>query len=288
MLEIEALISSSLPWWEKVADFCGIAAGLAAVCAILVDVVPFISAERARRFKWGLAFVLIAGVFGQIAATHMVSNITYQITAFLNDKAQAANKLAGEANKLAGEANERAGKANERAAALEVTAQELKKENLEQRKQLAKYGILTGDRTINDVEREQLANDLRGERYSITIVKIDNREAGKYADAIVDALRKAHVKVRIERMPTTPELGVIVCDKGKRESNLVKIFNRAAILTTLSGKATNRPEVCDHEMTPPLASAEPFKWMSDALFGNGADDARGTVVLVGQKKPLIP
>lgn len=99
MLDIEALISSSLPWWEGAADLFGIVAGVSAVVAILVDVVPFVSAERAKSIKWGLAFVLIAGVFGQIAATHMVSNITHQITAFLNDKAQTANDRAQSAKK---------------------------------------------------------------------------------------------------------------------------------------------------------------------------------------------
>lgn len=324
MLEIEELIASSLPFWEMIVDVSGVIAGLAAVAAIVIDVPVFpLSAVARSRIKFTLAFVLIAGVTGQITATKRIMAITGEIIAFLNDRAQAANKLAGEANllarqaderagianKLAGEANERAGKAyqsaadanvragelneragkaDERAADLELKAENLRTDNIKLTAALNKLGIQVGDRGMNDDERAKLKRALNGSKYSITVVMIDDREARQYAVAIFEALQRAGVSVRKELIPSTSEIGVIVCDKTKRDVNLVRHLRTAGIITKLSGKRPNRPAVCDHPIAPVAqVSSGLIGGAMDALFGTTtSEEPRGTVILVGQKRPL--
>ena len=247
--------------------------------------------------------LVIASAGTQIVAQLKIAAASSQIVAFLDDKAGAANKRAGEANeragaanKLAGEANERASEANERAgkahvraAALEVAAEELKKENLVLTAQMRGIGIQIGDRGVNDKERAQLAEALKGKSYSVTVVMIDEREARQYALAISDALRKAGAKVRREQIPSTSETGVIVCDATKRGIALLSILRRVAIISKVPGKKETRPEVCDRMIVPPAAPSTGLQWVADGLFGTAnepAETARGTVILVGQKRRL--
>jgi hypothetical protein len=144
---------------------------------------------------------------------------------------------------------------------------------------------------MNDDERAKLKRSLNGEKYSITVVMIDDREARQYALAIFDALRKANVNVRKEQIPSTSETGVIVCAKTKREVSLVRILRTAGIITKLSGKAKNRPEACDRVITPSTPSSSGLQGVVDAFFGTStgapSDDRRGSVILVGQKRPLL-
>jgi hypothetical protein len=123
MVDIESLISWSLPFWDKVAIFSGIAAGVGALGAISIDIAGLVNSEALKaRLRFACAFLLVAGAGWQIAATAKITAVTGEIVAYLNDRAQTANwaaaeadRRAGEANKLAAEANERAGEANERA-----------------------------------------------------------------------------------------------------------------------------------------------------------------------------
>lgn len=288
---IASLISSGLPWWEGVSDFCGIVAGVVAVAAILVDVWPWIKSDRLRGgLKWSLAGILIVAVTGQIVAVRRVSAMSHEIAGYLNDKAQTAKKLAGEANKLAGEANARAGAAHERAAILEEKAAILTAENIKLAAELNNLGIQVGPREMNDSERAKLKDALKSKGYSITVVMIDNQEARKYALDIFSALQKTDAKVRKEQIQSTSETNVVVCAKGTQEVNLVRIFRSVGIRSSLSEKGAARPEVCDHVTTPQSGSSPgALQRVVDAFFGssNVPDEGRGTVVLVGQKKPLI-
>jgi len=245
MLEIEALISSSLPFWDLVALVAGIVAGISALIAIAIDIAGLVKSGSSKtKLRYVSAALLIVGVAGQLVATTRLSAISGQIVAFLNDRAQAANKAAGEANeragladeragaanerageanKLAAEANERAGRANERAALLELAAARLelvvaqeKRENLDREKKIVELKKLVDVRDITEDQRSAFARTIEGKRRTVTLILPDDQEARAFGDEVFALmLRKAGFVVKTDDLGgTSKHSGIIVCDNG--------------------------------------------------------------------------
>ena len=276
MLEIEALISSSLPFWDDVAIAASVIAGLAALLAISIDIAGLFDSEELKtKLRYVCAVLVVASATGQIVATSRITAVTGRIVAYLNDRAQLANKAAAEANERAGladeragaaneraaganeragaanqlaaEANERAGQAHERAASLELAAAKEKKENLEREKKVAELRSLVDVRDLSENQRTVFANSIEGRRRQITLILPDDQEARAFGDEKFAALlRRSGFVVKIDDLGgTSKHSGIIVCDNGGGEVNLSNALKKAKIQNRLfRPNMKDRPEFC--------------------------------------------
>lgn len=260
MLDIKSLISSSLPFWEGVADFCGVVAGLVAVAAILVDVLPWIRSEVLKNgLKLSLAFALIAGVFGQIAATKRMSGITHQITAFLNDKAESAKKVAAtlavEIELLKGKNLDLEIKLNEKndeidqlrldqqLSAERQTQTETRQEKSEKKIEVAE--ARTRPRQLEEYDLWLHVRKLSRVVPSVTIVRVGEPEPNQYAEKITAGLKRAKINVTAETLKElSPYTGVFLC-RGPRMATLSTAMERGGVPNRLlSPKNKEWPDIC--------------------------------------------
>jgi hypothetical protein len=298
MLDIEALISSSLPFWDTVAMWSGIAAGVAALGAIAVDITGLFKFESTKsKVRYVCAFLLMAGAGGQIVATTRLTAITGEIVAFLNDRAQTANKLANESKKEAGtlavevellkgknlDLERRISEKNAEIADIQLKQAlaaerqentEKKVEVTDKKIEIASAKILP--RPIDEDDIWLHTRRLRNVVPTVTIVWVNDPEPAIYAGKIARALRRSKIQVLEEPLKeTSPHTGSFVC-KGDGAGRMSAALNLASIPNKiLSQKDKPWSDICVSHSA------------NNGFFGTQEAARNGVVIFVGHDPKFI-
>jgi hypothetical protein len=315
MTEIDSL-NEAFSFWDKFAYVTLAAVFVGVVGEAILDFTSWVPAERHSKFGKLSVLLLIAGLGGEIIAHAKNNEYSAKITGLLN-------RQAGEAHERASSADERSKilevqveklKADNLVAAAkiidltagqidltvsqktqgeQVTTVETKVVTVETRVDKVEHKV--GDveakfrpREIDFLALKKATRGLKRSLRNVTIIRVNNPEAGPFADKLIAGLKKLHFAVDIEDVDGSRQSGVIVCRENAGDNRIGQTLRKAEIAAKIVPVAhSSSPDFCRHKIAKTAPPAGVFSLVggtADAILtGSISRYRRGTVVFVGQK-----